>query len=204
MALINSDSSVNITDRTLVKDHHIPCNTVPHPRAVTALDGCALGQGILNKVMKPIPLVMKDNHYKIISFFRMDTPAKPLVLGYSWLVTHQPSFKWSKGLVVGWGDVCQEHLPSSSPKLHLPTSFAGYTFAGVAPNHLQVPSEYTDLREVFSKSRASNLPSHHSYDLAIDLLLGTTPPRGRLYSLSKPETKAMDKYITETLTHGLI
>lgn len=48
------------------------------------------------------------------------------------------------------------------------------------------------------------LPPHHPYDLAIDLLPGTIPPRGRLYSLSIPETQAMKKYITEALDQGLI
>lgn len=32
-----------------------------------------------------------------------------------------------------------------------------------------VPPEYLDLRQVFSKARASSLPPHHPYDCAIDL-----------------------------------
>ena len=40
--------------------------------------------------------------------------------------------------------------------------------------------------------------------MAIDLLPGTALPRGRLYSLSIPETKAMDTYIQEALQNGLI
>ncbi|XP_059363015.1 uncharacterized protein LOC132101812 [Carassius carassius] len=58
-----------------------------------------------------------------------------------------------------------------------------------------VPEEYCDLRQVFSKSRAVSLPPHRPYDCAINLLPGTSPPRGRLYSLSGPEREAMDKYI---------
>ena len=32
----------------------------------------------------------------------------------------------------------------------------------------------------------------------------TTPPRGRLYSLSGPETKAMEEYIEESLATGAV
>lgn len=54
-----------------------------------------------------------------------------------------------------------------------------------------MPAEYHALLEVFSKACATSLPPHRPYDCAIDLLPGTTPLRGWLYSLSGPETKAM-------------
>lgn len=57
-----------------------------------------------------------------------------------------------------------------------------------------VPEAYHDLRTVFSKSRASSLPLHHPYDCVIELLLGTSLPKGRIYSLSRPEREAMEKY----------
>ncbi|KAF7657497.1 hypothetical protein LDENG_00026390 [Lucifuga dentata] len=66
------------------------------------------------------------------------------------------------------------------------------------------PPEYADLRDVFSKAKVSTLQPHRPYDCAIDLLPGTTPPRGRLYSLSGPETLAMEKYIQEALAAGTI
>ncbi|XP_055792713.1 uncharacterized protein LOC129864119 isoform X3 [Salvelinus fontinalis] len=59
-----------------------------------------------------------------------------------------------------------------------------------------VPEEYHDLRTVFSRSRANSLPPHRSYDCCIDLHPGTTSPRGRLFSLSAPERKALDDYLS--------
>lgn len=67
-----------------------------------------------------------------------------------------------------------------------------------------VPAEYLDLRRVLRKSRVASLPTHRCYDCAIDLLPGTSPPRGRLYSLSALEREAVDKYIQESLAAGLI
>lgn len=57
-----------------------------------------------------------------------------------------------------------------------------------------------DFREVFSEARATMLPLHHSFKCAIDLLPGTSPPKGQLYyPLSGPEREAMDSYIQQFL-----
>lgn len=45
---------------------------------------------------------------------------------------------------------------------------------------------------------------HGPYDCAINLLPGTFPPKGRLYSLSKPEHEAMEDYINNSLAAGII
>ena len=67
-----------------------------------------------------------------------------------------------------------------------------------------VPACYHDLEEVFSKERAATLPPHRPYDCAIDLLPGTSPPRGRLYSFSVTESQAMKDYIKDALRLGLL
>ncbi|KAI2646324.1 Transposon Tf2-6 polyprotein [Labeo rohita] len=61
------------------------------------------------------------------------------------------------------------------------------------PDLTGVPADYYNLCSVFSKSQTTSLPPHHPYDCTIDLLPGTSPPRGRLYSLSGPEREPMDK-----------
>lgn len=61
-----------------------------------------------------------------------------------------------------------------------------------------------NLRAVFSKSRAGALSPHRPYDCSIDLLPGTTPPRGRLFALSAPEREALIKYLSESLAAGTI
>eukprot|EP00064_Thunnus_orientalis_P015878 superscaffoldBa00003034_g15939 len=59
------------------------------------------------------------------------------------------------------------------------------------PDLSRIPVCYHDLKEVFSNAHATSLSPHQAYDCAIDLLPGTSPPKGRLYSLSAPETQAM-------------
>ncbi len=67
-----------------------------------------------------------------------------------------------------------------------------------------VPAVYLDLKEVFSKARATSLPPHRPYDCTIDLLPGASPPKGRLYLLSGPEMEAVTKYIQSSLVTGII
>ncbi|KAK3557379.1 hypothetical protein QTP70_026549 [Hemibagrus guttatus] len=50
----------------------------------------------------------------------------------------------------------------------------------------------------------SERPPHWAYDCAIDLLLGTMPPRGCFYHLSEPEWEAMDTYIQDYLAADII
>ncbi|KAK3561326.1 hypothetical protein QTP86_030623 [Hemibagrus guttatus] len=40
-----------------------------------------------------------------------------------------------------------------------------------------IPREYKDLREVFSKERAADLPAHHPWDCAINLIPNAMPPK---------------------------
>ncbi|KAK3523069.1 hypothetical protein QTP86_012643 [Hemibagrus guttatus] len=59
-------------------------------------------------------------------------------------------------------------------------------------------------REVFCKERAARLPAHQPWDCAIDLLPNASPPRGRVYPLSLPESKTMEEYIETALAAGHI
>lgn len=61
----------------------------------------------------------------------------------------------------------------------------------------RVPEVYHDLQVVFSHSRAASLPPHRPYDCAFNILPGTSPPKGRLFSFSAPEWAAMEKYLSD-------
>ena len=98
--------------------------------------------------------------------------------------------------ILGWSTRCDTRCLQEA---HSPA-----TQVEAVPNLAKVPVEYQDLKEVFCKSRATCLPPHRPYDCAIKLKSGTTPPRGRLFSMSRPETAAMEKYLSESLTAGII
>ncbi|KAF7641170.1 hypothetical protein LDENG_00290740, partial [Lucifuga dentata] len=119
-------------------------------------------------------------------------------LGYSWLQRHNPHVDWDTGVIFGWSASCHQLcLRQAAPtqRTLLPNSSLDLS---------RVPLEYHDFGEVFSKAKALSLPPHRPYDCAIDLLPGTSPPKGQLYSLSAPERGVMETYINDSLAAGII
>ena len=72
------------------------------------------------------------------------------------------------------------------------------------PDLSNVPSEYHEFADVFSKTKAEVLPSHHTYDLKINLEEGAQPPVGPIYSLLASEQEALKEFIEENLNTGFI
>lgn len=64
------------------------------------------------------------------------------------------------------------------------------------PDLSEVSAVYLNLKQIFSMSLASSFPPHRPFDCTIGLLPGTSLPSGNLYSLSVPERKAMEDYIS--------
>lgn len=129
----------------------------------------------------------------------MDSPVAPNVLGHPWLTKHNPRVVWGSNTVTLWSESCHESCLVSACAVVPVSVFQKEN--RVLPN---VPVEYLDLKEVFSKSRAASLPLHRPYDCAIDLVSGKSPPKDKLYSLSIPEREAIEKYISDSLASGFI
>jgi len=72
------------------------------------------------------------------------------------------------------------------------------------PDLSNVPSEYHEFADVFSKTKAKTLPPHHFYDLKINLEEGAQPLVGPIYSLSASEQEALKEFIEENLNMGFI
>ena len=81
---------------------------------------------------------------------------------------------------------------------------ANSTKLAEAPDLSNVPSEYHEFGDVFSKTKAEVLPSHHLYDLKINLEEGAQPLVSPIYSLSASEQKALKEFIEENLNTGFI
>ncbi len=198
-ALVDSGAEGNFIDATLVARWGIPTTPLKKELIARALNGTILTQ--VTHVTSPVSLTVSGNHCEEIAFYLLESPSTPIVLGHPWLVRHSPHIGWAENSVLAWSSFCHKFCLGVA-------SSAGFSCSLFQEEQTAdltgVPAEYLDLRRVFSKSRAASLPPHRPYDCAIDLLPGTFPPRGRLYSLSAPEREAMDKYIQESLAAGLI
>ena len=198
VALIDSGAEENFMDSCFVAQWGLPTIELRTPMMANALNGQRLAK--ITQASVPVDLCLSGNHHEQVSFFIIDSPHAPMVLGHPWLAKHNPHIDWVSRSIVGWSPFCHSHCLR---RAQTPLSIAPGT-SEEFPDLSAVPPEYLDLKAVFSKSRASSLPPHRPYDCGIDLLPGTSPPRGRLYSLSRPETEAMDKYVQESLAAGII
>ncbi len=193
---IDSGADVSIINEELAWQLEIERVPLPQPVPANALDGHLLGTVTHQTI--PVQMLLSGNHHKTITFHVLDSPRIPLILGYPWLRRHNPHIDWATGAILGWSSAChQVCLKQAFAPQSMPCTTS-------APDLMGVPPEYHDFREVFSKAKATSLPPHRPYDCAIDLLPGTSPPRGRLYSLSAPERKAMEDYINDSLAAGII
>lgn len=196
-ALIDSGADENFMDLNLARQLDLQLRPLPKPRSARALDGHLLSR--VTDETPPLSLSISGNHFESISFLIIDSPQYPLILGYLWLCKHNPQVDWVTGKVLAWSLACQSSC--------LLSPLASSKFANSLsefPDLSMVPEVYLDLKEVFNKARATSLPPHRPYDCAIELLPGTAPPKGRLYSLSIPERKATDEYIQGALSAGII
>lgn len=168
------------------------------PLKAMALDGRLLD--CITAVTEPVIMRLSGNHQEEVSFLITTSPHAPIVLGHPWLTLHNPDINWASARIVSWSPECHATCLGSA----LPPSLPFQTPRQEIPDLTSVPVEYQDLRQVFCKQRARSLPPHRRYDCAIDLLPGAPLPKSRLYSLSKPERLAMESYIKESLSDGLI
>ncbi|XP_061611195.1 complement C1q tumor necrosis factor-related protein 1 isoform X1 [Phyllopteryx taeniolatus] len=151
-----------------------------------------------------LTLTFPDSHSERISFHVFDAMNHDVILGNPWLKLHNPHIDWSSGQVMSWGSNCARNCFKPPCDVQGHVSKDNPQTPSADPDLSQVPTCYQDIKDVFSKSKAKSLPPHRPYDCAIDLLPGTTPPRGRLFSLSGPEHKAMKEYVEESLAAGII
>jgi len=69
------------------------------------------------------------------------------------------------------------------------------------PDLSQIPPEYHEFAEVFSKKESDKLPEHRPYDHRIQLEEGAIPPSAQsIYHLTPEELDVLWKYIDENLT----
>uniref|UniRef100_A0A8C7WRQ0 Gypsy retrotransposon integrase-like protein 1 n=1 Tax=Oryzias sinensis TaxID=183150 RepID=A0A8C7WRQ0_9TELE len=197
-ALVDSGAEQSFIDHDLVSKLSLPTETLEQPIETAGLGGQPLSQ--ITHRTTPVLLITSGNHREHIQFFVTRTLQTPIVLGYSWLRTHNPQLDWVHGNISTWSAFCMANcLRSAEPLIR-----ANSEPVSEQIDLTRVPSCYHDLRSVFSKSKAGSLPSHRPYDCAIDLLPGAPLPKSRLFNLSGPEKLAMEKYIQEALTAGLI
>ncbi|KAK3548058.1 hypothetical protein QTP70_004282 [Hemibagrus guttatus] len=198
-ALIDSGSALNLIHQDLITTLNIPIQPCHPPLKVTAVNNKPIGDGILQQTL-PMQLQVGLFHQETITFYVIDSPRHEIILGYPWLSVHNSVISWHHGEITHWSQFCFSHcLNNTIVKPCLTTSVESPEC-----NPVTIPSCYHDLQEVFSKTKATQLPPHCPWDCTINLLPNAMPPKSKVYPLSHPETQAMEDYIEEALSSGFI
>ncbi|KAK3567115.1 hypothetical protein QTP86_010087, partial [Hemibagrus guttatus] len=200
-ALIDSGAVVNLIDGALVERLRIPTFPCVPSLRITAIDSQPIGEGYLKRQTELLEFRVGLFHQEHLAFYVTSSPANPVILGFPWLRRHDPQISWRSGELVRWSPSC--HYRCLQNQVPRPCRASRVReMSPPPPDHL--PQAYAEFREAFSKERASRLPAHQPWGCAIDLLPNASPPRGRIYPLSLPESKAMEEYIESALAAGHI
>lgn len=144
------DSGVNacFMDSTLARMLGLTSTPLPDQLRATSLDGSFLWE--VSHQTSPITMLTGDSHVEEITSFEYSSPS------HSWLRLHNPHIDWvSRGIAFN---------PSTCHSCVYERSSSETTVG----NH--------DLREVFSKTKATSLPCHQPHHCTFDLLTGSSPP----------------------------
>ncbi|KAK3545273.1 hypothetical protein QTP70_002933, partial [Hemibagrus guttatus] len=197
-ALIDSGAAVNLINGALVEKLGIPTFPCVPPLKITAIDSQPIGEGYLKSQTELLEFRVGLFHRERLAFYVTSSPVNPVILG---LRRHDPQISWRSGELVRWSHACAERCLQNLVSRPCRTTCVRET-SPLTPGHL--PQAYTEFREVFCKERAARLPAHQPWDCAIDLLPNASPPRGRVYPLSLPDSKTMEEYIETALAAGHI
>ncbi|KAL0173222.1 hypothetical protein M9458_033533, partial [Cirrhinus mrigala] len=198
-AMIDSGAALNLINKDIVKKYNIPTQPCIPPIQIKAINDTLIDHGIHHQT-KTVRLQIGLLHQESITLYVVDSPKYEVILGFPWLSIHDPDISWFQGELTHWSQFCMENCLLVQPQPCLTTSIE-------SPDtkvKITIPSHYQDLSEVFSKTKATQLPPHRPWDCAIELLPNAMPPKSKVYPLSRMEDQAMEDYIEEALESGFI
>ncbi|KAK3537154.1 hypothetical protein QTP70_002657 [Hemibagrus guttatus] len=205
-ALLDSESAGNFISGALCCQLRLKTTATPKVYQIHTVTGKPLQQ--VRYLAGPLHLQIGALHTEIYLLVLEDSTAD-VVLGRPWLEQHNPILSWKTGEIMKWGEQCFKGCFPQLPVPNPPCSHEVLVHATSVESPLEarsmaIPACYSRFSDVFCPREAFKLPPHRPWDCAIDLIPVEPVPRGRIYSLSIPEEKAMEEYIKEALSQAYI
>ena len=146
-------------------------------------------------------------HQEELTFFLNATPRHPIVLGLSWLETHNPTVDWCNCSITFPVRPIPARPRHSLDSVILESKLVA-TLTVVSGDFTipisNLPVRYIDVSDFFKHWNADRLPAHRPYNCPIELQDGEHPPFGPVYGLSEQELEALCTYLAENLVKGFI
>ena len=92
-ALLDFGATSCFIDIMFTRTHNIPCNKIIVPIPVEVIDGQTLSCGAITHTTIALTLHIGPHQEEII-FNLITSPRHPIILGLSWLETHNPVVDW--------------------------------------------------------------------------------------------------------------
>ena len=146
----------------------------------------------------------------LVSPFLLDSPLQSSDSAVSIPVseTSVSNSKWSNIAIIGAAVFLHiSKLPGSNNfelRLYFLDIQANSTKLTEAPDLSNVPSEYHEFANIFSKTKAEVFAPHRPYDLKINLEEGAQSLVSPIYSLSASEQEALKEFIERNLNTDFI
>lgn len=140
------------------------------------------------------------SHWELRPFVIVPTTKYPVVLGYRWLVDHDPLINWSQQII--HGSTCASHHWDQNWGPNPPAE--GEAAALTQEEVSTILPQYHDILWLFEEQEADELPPHRSTDCVSDLIPGEKLPCAKLYSMSSGEKAELQKYLDKNLARGVL
>ncbi|KAH6588897.1 hypothetical protein BASA50_010431 [Batrachochytrium salamandrivorans] len=226
-ALLDSGSDESLMDESLASQYCLPLVPLDTPIALFLADGQPATSPHVNFQTQLLKLQTQE-HIEVMNLY-VSKLAHPIILGLDWLVRHNPLVDWETQSLTFLSSYCSTHclpeptknqvtknpLVPSATNCHINQASMVtlgkltdqvYPYIGSSDSTSgNFPTCLTkEFSNVFDKTAAQALPTHSEHDFAIDLEPGFKPPHGKVYSLTTPETVAMNEYVRDNLEKGFI
>lgn len=207
-ALLDSGATANFLDVKFCTTNKINLRKNAESVQVSLANGSILPQ--IKFVTAPIEFRIGD-HLEQIVFYVGSFPKTPIILGMPWLERHNPSIDWRNRIITFFPNTCpnscnlREHTKIKTFHARSVTDSSSSSSSTLTPVISNIPQQYVDFKDVFSKRKANILPEQRSYDCEIDLINDKPFPTQRsIYKLTVTEQQTLREYIEENRKKGFI
>jgi len=217
-AMLDSGATGCFVDKSWALDRRLKLTKLVKPVPVLNIDGTRNQEGdITHYVFLTIGI---GKHAEKLWCAVTCLGKIPLILGHTWLRKHNPDIDWVTGKVnlTRCPLECKSLLETRFAKL-LRENESQETWVQALKAHelkvtidestledaqRQVPTEYWEFLDVFSKKSSERMPLRKPWDHGIDLKEDFPPKKGRLIPLSVDEQKEVESFLDDQLAKGYI
>ena len=171
--------------------------------------------------------VQTKGEVKDMRFLIADIGTENLLLGYPWLATFEPGFKWRPAIMdsINFPVIISSSIPSPAKTIiamlttkereDIVTQLEGQcTIRGIATElaiqagegkkKVEIPPQYNKFKRLFSEEASHHFPPKRAWDHAIDFKLDTPDVIDcKVYPMTQTEDKAMKDFIKEQHAKGI-